>query len=405
MVKNVVIVGSTRTAIGKLGGSMGTVEADYLGEYVIRDLVEKTKINPESIDEVILGQAKQSADISNIARVSSLRAGLPLSVPGYTLHRQCGSGLQSINNAVQQIQSENADIVIAGGAESMSTAPYYVSGVRFGVRAGNVELKDPNTASQPGSQPREEYGNDITMGWTSDNVAKKYEFTREEQDAYALQSQERAHRAIEEGRFKDQIVPVEVKQRKKTVVFDTDEHPRQTSMEALAKLRPVFSKDGTTTAGNASGRNDGAAALLVMSEDKAKELGYTNGVRVVAQASAGVEPTTMGLGPIPATQKALKKAGLTIEDIDVIELNEAFAAQSLAFFKEFNLPFDSEKVNPNGGAIALGHPIGATGAILMTKLMHELERTGKRYGLVTLCIAGGLGIATIVENVHFNESK
>ncbi|OUL08600.1 acetyl-CoA acetyltransferase [Sedimentibacter sp. SX930] len=401
--KNVVIVDSVRTAIGKLGGAMKDVTADYLGEYVIRELLERTQVDANEIDEVILGQAKQSADISNVARVSSLRAGLPLSVPGYTLHRQCGSGLQSINSAVQQIQSENADIVIAGGVESMSTAPYYVSGVRFGVTAGNVELKDPNTASQPGSQPQEVYGTAITMGWTSDNIAKQYEITREEQDAYALRSQQRAQHAIEVGLFADQIVPVEMKQRKKVITFNVDEHPRETTMEALAKLRPVFSPDGTTTAGNASGRNDGAAALLVMSEDKAKELGYTKGVRVVAQAAVGVDPVTMGLGPIPATRKALEKAGLTIDDIDVVELNEAFAAQTLAFFKEFNLPYDSEKVNPNGGAIALGHPIGATGAILMTKLMHELHRTGKRYGLVTLCIAGGIGIATIVENLSVSE--
>lgn len=401
--KNVVIVDSVRTAIGKLGGAMKEVTADYLGEYVIRELLERTQVDANEIDEVILGQAKQSADISNVARVSSLRAGLPLSVPGYTLHRQCGSGLQSINSAVQQIQSENADIVIAGGVESMSTAPYYVSGVRFGVTAGNVELRDPNTASQPGSQPQEVYGNAITMGWTSDNIAKQYEITREEQDAYALRSQQRAQHAIEVGLFADQIVPVEMKQRKKVITFNVDEHPRETTMEALAKLRPVFSPDGTTTAGNASGRNDGAAALLVMSEDRAKELGYTKGVRVVAQAAVGVDPVTMGLGPIPATRKALEKAGLTIDDIDVVELNEAFAAQTLAFFKEFNLPYDSEKVNPNGGAIALGHPIGATGAILMTKLMHELQRTGKRYGLVTLCIAGGIGIATIVENLSVSE--
>ena len=401
--KNVVIVDSVRTAIGKLGGAMKEVTADYLGEYVIRELLERTQVDANEIDEVILGQAKQSADISNVARVSSLRAGLPLSVPGYTLHRQCGSGLQSINSAVQQIQSENADIVIAGGVESMSTAPYYVSGVRFGVTAGNVELRDPNTASQPGSQPQEVYGTAITMGWTSDNIAKQYEITREEQDAYALRSQQRAQHAIEVGLFADQIVPVEMKQRKKVITFNVDEHPRETTMEALAKLRPVFSPDGTTTAGNASGRNDGAAALLVMSEDKAKELGYTKGVRIIAQAAVGVDPVTMGLGPIPATRKALEKAGLTIEDIDIVELNEAFAAQTLAFFKEFNLPFDSEKVNPNGGAIALGHPIGATGAILMTKLMHELQRTGKRYGLVTLCISGGIGIATIVENLSVSE--
>lgn len=401
--KNVVIVDSVRTAIGKLGGAMGNITADYLGEYVIRELIQRTQVDPETIDEVIFGQAKQSADISNLARVASLRAGLPLSVSGYTLHRQCGSGLQTINNAVQQIQSENGEIIIAGGAESMSTAPYYVNNVRFGTKSGNVELRDPNTASQPGSQPAEVYGTEITMGLTSDNIAKTYQFTREAQDLFALQSQTRAQHAIETGLFKTEIVPVEIKERKRTVTFEQDEHPRQTSLDILAKLRPVFSQDGTTTAGNASGRNDGAAALLVMSEDKATELGYTTGVRVVSQATAGVDPNTMGLGPIPATKKALAKAGLTIEEIDVIELNEAFAAQALAFFKDFNLPFDSEKVNPNGGAIALGHPIGATGAILMTKLMHELERTGKRYGLVTLCIAGGLGIATIVENINYQK--
>lgn len=401
--KNVVIVESLRTPIGKLGGAMKKVTADHLAASVISELLKKTKLDPSTIDEVIIGQAKQSADISNVARIASIRSGIPLEVPGYTVHRQCGSGLQAVNNAVQQIQTENADIIIAGGTESMSTAPYYVNGVRFGVMAGNLELRDPNTASQPGSQPPETYGENITMGWTSDNVAKDYELTREEQDQFALQSQLRAKNAIENGHFEDQIVPIEIKERKKTIEFKVDEHPRETSLEALGKLRSVFSEDGTTTAGNASGRNDGAAAVLVMSEDKAKELGYTKGVRVIAQAAAGVEPTTMGLGPIPATKKALAKAGLTIDDIDVIELNEAFAAQSLAFFKEFNLPYDTEKVNPNGGAIALGHPIGATGAILVTKIMHELERTGKRYGLITLCIAGGMGIATVLENINYTK--
>lgn len=401
--KNVVVVDSVRTPIGKLGGAMIKITADHLAANVIKELLERTKLDPSLIDEVILGQAKQSADLSNVARISSIRSGIPLEVPSYTVHRQCGSGLQSLNNAVQQIQTGNADIIVAGGTESMSTAPYYVNGVRFGVYAGNIELKDSNTASQPGSQPSETYGENITMGWTSDNVAKDYDLTREEQDQYALQSQERAERAIENGYFEGQIVPIEIKERRETWEFKVDEHPRKTSLEKLGKLRPVFSEDGTTTAGNASGRNDGASALLVMSEEKAQELGYTQGVRVIAQAAAGVEPTTMGLGPIPATKKALEKAGLSIEDIDVIELNEAFAAQSLAFFKEFNIPYDSEQVNPNGGAIALGHPIGATGAILVTKVMHELERTGKRYGLITLCIAGGMGISTIVENINYTQ--
>lgn len=401
MPKNVVIIDTVRTAVGKLGGSLKTVEADYLGEYVIRELIKRTKIDPNIIDEVILGQAKQSADLSNVARIAAIRADIPLTVPAYTVHRQCASGLQSINNAVQQIQSENAEIVIAGGTESMSTAPYYVNDVRFGAFAGNLQLKDPNTASQPGSQPPEIYGEKITMGWTSDQVALKYKLSREEQDAFAMQSQERAHHAINRDYFKEEIVPVEVKERKKSYTFEVDEHPRETSLKKLGNLRPVFSKEGTTTAGNASGRNDGAAATLVMSEEKAKELNYTNGLRVLSQAVAGVDPNTMGEGPIPATKLALEKADLSIEDIDIIELNEAFAAQSLAFLKAFNLPYDTDKLNPNGGAIALGHPIGATGAILMTKLHHELQRTGKRYGLVSLCVAGGQGITTIVENVTF----
>ncbi|WIV12286.1 thiolase family protein [Proteiniborus sp. MB09-C3] len=397
--KDVVIIDSVRTPIGSLGGTLKNIAADILAAETIKELLKRTELNPNKIDEVILGQAKQSADISNIARVASLRAGIPLEVPGYTVHRQCGSGLQVINNATQQIQSENADIVVCGGAESMSTAPYYVNNVRFGVKAGNIELKDPNTASQPGSQPYEVYG-DLTMGMTAENVAEKYVISREEQDRFALQSQERARRAINEGRFKDQIVPLIIQQKKNSFSFDTDEYPRDTNMEALGKLKPVFKKEGTVTAGNASGRNDGAAALLIMSKEKAVELGYKNGFRVVAFASAGVDPNYMGLGPIPATKKALEKANLSIEDIDVIELNEAFAAQALAFFREFKLDPTTEKANPNGGAISLGHPIGATGSILMTKLMHELNRIKGKYGVVTLCIAGGIGITTIVERIE-----
>lgn len=397
--RDVVIVEATRTAIGKLGGTLINQTPDLLAAHVMKEVVSRSKIEASEIDEVILGQAKQSADFSNLARVATLEAGLPMSIPGYTVHRQCGSGVEALNSATSLIQSGHADVVLCGGAESMSTAPYYVNGVRFGVSAGNIELRDPNTASQPGSQPFKDYGN-ITMGQTADNIAKRYNITREEQDMFALQSQQRAKRAIDEGRFKEQITPYTIKSRKSEVIFDTDEHPRETSLEKLGKLKPVFTKDGTVTAGNASGRNDGASALLVMTKEKAQELGYTHGLRVVTFASGGVEPDYMGLGPIPATQKALKKANLQLSDIDVIELNEAFAAQCLAFYREFNVDLTSEQVNPNGGAIALGHPIGATGSILITKLFYELERIKGRYGLVTLCIAGGLGIATIVERVE-----
>lgn len=398
--KNVVIVDGVRLAIGKLGGSLIGEPADHLAATVLEALVERSEIDKSIVDEIILGQAKQTTDISNIGRVASIRAGFPLHIPGYTVHRQCGSGLQAINNAMQQIQCGYADIIIAGGAESMSTAPYYVNGTRFGTKAGNVEFKDPNTASQAGSQPYEEYGN-ITMGYTAENIAEKYNISRERQDAFALSSQEKAAEAIKGGKFKDEIVPYVIKTRKGEMVFDTDEYPRATSMEALAKLKPVFKEGGSVTAGNASGRNDGAAALLIMSEEKAEELGLSPMVRVIAQAAVGCDPLFMGMGPVHATQKALKQAALSIEDIDIVELNEAFAAQSIACIDELGI--EEARVNPNGGAIALGHPIGATGAIITTKLIHELVRSNKRYGLITLCIAGGLGIATIVENAQYNH--
>lgn len=396
--KDVIIVNAVRTAIGKLGGSLIKETSDVLGAHVLTELLNQSKIEKSNVDEVILGQAKQSADQSNLARLATLLADLPQEIPGYTVHRQCGSGLQSVLNAAMQIQTGNSEVVIAGGVESMSTAPYYVNGMRFGLQAGNTQFKDPNTASQPGSQPYHIYG-DLTMGQTAENVAKVYDITREQQDEYALHSQTRAANAIASGYFKDEIVPYEIKTRKATISFDTDEHPRATSMEILGKLRPAFVKEGSVTAGNASGRNDGASALLVMSGDKAKEFGYETGLKLVSFASAGVEPSQMGLGPIPASKKALEKAGLSIDDMDIIELNEAFAAQAIAFHKAFNIPVDSMKVNPNGGAIALGHPIGATGAILTTKLFHEMKRQNAKYGMVTLCIAGGLGICAIFERV------
>lgn len=395
--KNIVIVDSVRTAIGKLGGSIGNETVDRLGAHVLEELIQRTHFDKDAVDEVILGQAKQSSDVSNLARVALLRAGLPVEVPGYTIHRQCGSGVQALNSAAQQIAMGLSDAIIAGGAESMSTAPYYVNNVRFGTKSGDVLLKDPNTASQPGSQPTETYG-ELNMGITAENVAEKYSISREQQDEFAFESQQRTARAIANGHFDSQIAPYRVKTRKGVTEFKTDEHPRETSLEKLAGLKPVFKEGGTVTAGNASGRNDGAAALLIMSEDAALKRGYQPKARIIAQASVGCSPELMGMGPVQATFKALKQADLKIEDIDVIELNEAFASQAVACIQE--LGADPERVNPNGGAIALGHPIGATGAILLTKLTHELERTGKKYGVATLCIAGGMGIATIIENLN-----
>ena len=395
--RDVVIVDGVRTAIGGMGGSLKDVEVEYLSEKVMREVIYRTGIDSADIDEVIWGNAKQSSDTPNLARLASLRAEIPIEVPGYTVHRQCGSGLQSIHNAAQQIMCGLADIVLAGGGESMSTAPYYLRNARYGYKAGNSELVDPNTESQPRAQPIEVYGR-LTMGITAENLAEKYNISREAQDEFALRSQEKAANAIKSGLFNDEIIPYEIKTRKGITVFATDEHPRETSMEKLAKLPAVFKEGGTVTPGNSSGRNDGAAALLLMSDEEARKRGLSPRARIVSQAAAGVSPEIMGIGPVPATKKALELAGLTMADIDLIELNEAFAAQSLAVIEE--LQIDQSKLNVNGGAIALGHPIGATGSILITKLMYEMERRKARYGLVTLCIAGGLGITTIIENLR-----
>ncbi|MHC8514610.1 thiolase family protein [Sporosarcina sp. ITBMC105] len=395
---NVVILEAVRTPIGTLGGSLVNVPVDHLGATVIREVIDRVGISGDAVDEVIMGQAKQSADASNAARVALLRAGLPVTIPGYTIQRQCGSGSQAIHSAAQQIRSEEGRLVVAGGMESMSTAPYYLRNARYGYRAGNGMLLDPNTESQPGSQPIEEYGN-LTMGMTAEYLAETYGISRSEQDEFALRSQENARKAIQVGIFQQQIVPVEVKVKKGHIRFETDEYPRETGLEKLGRLKPVFKEGGTVTAGNSSGRNDGAAALLLASEEEAARLGMRPKARIIAQASSGVSPDRMGIGPVHSTIKALALAGLTIQDLDLVELNEAFSAQALAVIKELRL--DLDKVNPNGGAIALGHPIGATGAILLTKLVHELERTGKRYGLVALCIAGGMGISTIIENPNW----
>jgi acetyl-CoA C-acetyltransferase len=390
------IVESVRTAIGRMGGTIKGVPVDHLAEKVIREVLNRSHSEVE-VDEVILGQAKQSADTSNLGRLAALRAQLPIEVTGYTVHRQCGSGLQAVNNADMQIRLGYSDVVIAGGAESMSTAPYYIRNARYGFQAGNSQILDPNTESQPCSQPIEKYGN-LTMGLTAENLAEKYSISRSEQDEFALRSQELAQAAIESGRFEKEIVSVEYKQKRETHIFRVDEHPRRTTMEKLSKLKAVFKENGTVTAGNASGRNDGASAILMMNEDKVNEYGIKPKAKIIAQAVSGVSPEIMGIGPVSSTFKALKQCGLSINDMGLIELNEAFAAQALSVIRESGM--DINKVNVNGGAIALGHPIGATGAILMTKLLHEMERRGEKYGLVTLCIGGGQGISTIIENLQ-----
>ncbi len=397
--EEVVIVSAVRTAVGRLGGGLKDVEPEDLAKLVISEAISRAGIEPGEVDEVIFGQAKQSADAANLARVAALKAGLPVEVPAYTVMRQCGSGLQTVHNAAASIMIGEADIVVAGGVESMSKAPYYLRGARYGYGAGNALLLDSNTESQPRSQPYEVYG-DLTMGLTAENLAEKYAISREEQDEFALQSQNRALAAIDTGRFKNEIVPVEIPQRRKDpIVFDTDEHPRKSTLEGLAALPAVFKKGGTVTAGNSSGRNDGAGCTVVMSAREASRRGIKPMVVIRGMAVAGVPPEIMGIGPAPASRKALERAGLTLDDMGLIELNEAFAAQSLAVIKELDLKCRMDVLNVNGGAIALGHPIGCSGARIFTTLLHEMRKRGTRYGLATLCIAGGQGIATVVEAV------
>ena len=395
--KEAVIVSGARTAIGKLGGSLQDVLVEQLASQMIRAAITRAGIDDQSIDEVILGHGKQSSDTPNLARVASLYADLPLEVSAYTVHRQCGSGMQAVISAAQSIRLGESAVVLAGGAESMSTAPYYMRQARFGYRSGNGEILDPNTESQPKSQPVEKYGR-ITMGLTAENLAAKYGISREEQDEFAWTSQSRALHAIASGRFEDEIVSVPVKKGKTMVDFAVDEFPKASTLEALASLKPAFKKDGTVTAGNSSGRNDGAAAMVLMDAAKAFEMGIVPMMKISGYASAGVPPEIMGIGPVPATRKALERAGLTMQDIDLIELNEAFAAQSLAVVRE--LEIDRTKLNVNGGAIALGHPIGCSGARIIVSLMFEMLKRKSRYGLATLCIAGGQGSAVILENMQ-----
>ena len=389
--EDVVIVSGVRTPIGKFQGAYSNFSASDLGAIAIRAAVERAGLSPSVVDHVIFGCVGQAAEDGYISRHAAVKAGMPIETPALSVNRICGSGLEAINTAARYIQVGDATVVVAGGTENMTMAPYYLRNARSGYRMGAGVLEDGIThlLSDPFSKSH--------MGITAENLAEKYEVSRAVQDEISMRSQERAAAAIAAGKFVDEIVPVEVKQGKETITISQDEHPRMTSMEALGKLKPAFKPDGMVTAGNASGINDGAAAVVVMTEAKAKELGVKPRLRLVSRAEAGVEPSLMGSGPIPAVQKALEKAKLTIDQIDLVELNEAFA--SVAGACSAVLRLDPEKVNVNGGAIALGHPLGATGAILTVKLMHEMERRGSRYGLVSLCIGGGQGIASIFERV------
>ncbi len=396
--KSVVITSALRTPVGSMGGVFRDVSDVELARTVLEAVIFQSGIEKSIVDEVVLGQAKQHADAPNIARVATLKAGFPDEVPAYTVHRQCSSGLQAILNAVWQIQAGYGDVIVAGGVESMSTAPYYLRNARYGYRSGNGALVDPNTESQPKSQPEEIYGS-FNMGMTAENLAEKYRITREEQDAFAYTSHVRAIAATDAGRFVGEIVPMSIPAGKgQSILVDADEGPRRhTSPEKMARLKPAFKEGGTVTAGNSSTRNDGAAAMLVMSEDKATELGLKPLVRFVAAGIAGVNPKVMGIGPVPATRKALARSGLSLDDIGLIELNEAFAAQSLAVVKELGL--NREILNVNGGAIALGHPLGCSGTRISVTLIHEMLRRKTRYGLATICVAGGLGVSAIFENL------
>ncbi len=388
----VVIVAATRTAVGSFQGSLASIPAPQLGAVVVRSLLEKTGVTAEQVDEVILGQVLTAGSGQNPARQTAIHAGLPVSTPSFTLNKVCGSGLKALHLAAQAIRCGDAEVIIAGGQENMSLSPYVMPGARTGLRMGHAKVID--TMVEDGLW---DAFNDIHMGITAENLVEKHNLSREEQDAFAAASQEKAVAAIAAGRFVDEITPVSIPQRKgDPVIFATDEQPRAgTTAEALAKLRPAFKKDGSVTAGNASSINDGAAAVMLMSAEKAKALGLPVLARIVAYASAAVDPTIMGIGPVAATQKCLSKANWSIEDLDLIEANEAFAAQALSVNKE--LGWDASKINVNGGAIAIGHPIGASGCRILVTLIHEMIRRDAKKGLATLCIGGGQGVALAIE--------
>ena len=392
--REVVIVSAARTPIGRFGKSLNNVTAVKLGEVAIKEAVSRAGIDPASIDEVIYGCVLQAGQGQGVARLAAMGAGIPKEVPAMTINKLCGSGLRTISMAAQAIKAGDADIIVAGGTESMTMAPYLVPKARWGARMGNVTMEDDMLRDG-----LTDTFSGLHMGITAENVAEQWGITREMQDDFSFQSQQKCAAALKEGKFKDEIVPVEVPQWDgSTVVFDTDEHPIPSILrDAFDGAKPAFKQGGTVTALNASGINDGAAAVVVMSAEKAAELGIKPMAKIVSYASAGVDPSIMGIGPVPATKKALEKAGMTMDQIDLIEANEAFAAQSVAVGND--LGFDPEKLNVNGGAIALGHPIGASGCRILVSLMYEMKRRGSKYGLATLCIGGGMGTAMIVENV------
>ncbi len=390
--REVVIVSAARTPIGSFGGTLKSTPAVTLGAIAVKEAIKRAGINPEQIDEVVLGNVLQAGLGQNIARQISMAAGIPQEVPAMTLNKVCGSGLRSVSLAAQMIKSGDADIIVCGGAESMSLAPYVVPSARWGARMGDAKMIDVMV-----HDGLTDAFNNYHMGITAENVAEQWGLTRDQLDEFSVKSQNKAEAAVKAGKFKDEIVPVEIPQRKgDPIVFDTDEFPKfGTTIDKVAKLKPAFKKDGVVTAANASGINDSGAALVVMSKEKADELGLSYLCKIKSYASAGVDPTIMGIGPIPSSRKAMERAGITMDDLDLIEANEAFAAQALAVGKDLGIP--EEKLNVNGGAIALGHPIGASGARILISLIYEMKKRDVHTGLATLCIGGGQGTALIVE--------
>ena len=389
--EDVVIVAAGRTPVGKFGGALAKVPAAELGAHVIKTLLARIGVDPATVNEVIMGQVLTAGAGQNPARQALIKAGLPNMVPGYTINKVCGSGLKATHLAAQAIKCGDASIIVAGGQENMSASPHVLPGSRDGFRMGDAKLVD--TMIVDGLW---DVYNQYHMGVTAENVAKKFEISRAEQDAFALASQQKAEAAQKAGKFKDEIIALEIPSKKGPVLFDTDEYPKHgTTLESLASLRPAFNKEGTVTAGNASGLNDGAAAVIMMSASKAKELGLTPLARIKAYSSAGLDPAIMGMGPVSATRLCLQKAGWTHQDVDLMEINEAFAAQAVAVNKEMG--WDTSKINVNGGAIALGHPIGASGARILVTLLYEMARRDAKRGLASLCIGGGMGVALAIE--------
>ena len=396
------IAGCVRTAIGRYGGALKSVPAHTMAAAVIREALDRAGIDGGAVDEVIMGEVRQSTEASNMARCAALEAGLPEQTPAFTINRLCGSSLQAAYCGCMEIWCGMADVLVVGGAENMSRVPMYLRYGRWG--DGPMKMVDPNIEAGTTAQPKERYGGDLSMARTAENVAERFHISRAAQDAFAAESQRRADSAIRAGHFRKEILPIKVVQKKKEFVFDTDEFVKpQTTPEILSRLRPIVKPDGTVTAGNACGLNDGASALVLVSGQKARVLGCRPMARIIDMARVALDPSIMGYGPVSATRELLRKTGLTLEQIDLVELNEAFAAQAVACIRDLGL--DPQKVNISGGAIALGHPLGCTGTRLIVTLIHNLERTGGRYGIATLCIGGGQSMAVLVERVNREEYR